>query len=456
MSRDVLALCLAFEAGSTVAAACATRPAGLDPETARGFCEVLAARGILESEGEPDPLGLARRRPYVPRLAVWQRVGDDAVVYGRATSVRVAGAADFLAAADGTRALSDCAPATRWSALLRLCEADLAALKLLPSGSGRPPWAESTMPWSAADPHDLVATGGAGRTPSDLTGYHVAIDEPEAQFDETETTLSHLFREPHAALGGETFGARLARGLLARGAPAHPVRAVEVGGGLGFVGRALVDAFVPASYLVVDRSPALARAQRRCGLLSVVGDGIALPIADRSVDLLISNEMAGDLPTREGVNVGALALVDECARVLAPGGLAYLSEFGHPTEAPRRSDHLDHDEYSLRFEDLRERAVFHGLSAELVQVPSLLGLDPAPMALVTTRASFAALRTLFAAHGGMLAKRAWLAAEFIVAAQRIGIDTTNLHGVVTAPLGVRTMGLVPSEFWAIILRYFRT
>src|SRR5262249_26231090 len=142
-------------------------------------------------------------------------------------------------------------------------------------------------------------------------------------------------------------------------------RVVEVGGGLGWVGRALSDALAPRSYLVVDRSPSLARAQRARGLCSVVGDARRLPVASGSVDLVGANERAGDLGTDDGVNHGALALVDECARVLAPGGLAYVSEFGHPTQPPRRSDHLDHDEYSLRFEDLSARAAGHGLAAEL-------------------------------------------------------------------------------------------
>ncbi len=451
MSRDVLALCLAFSDWAEVDAVCAHPPMGLAPTQARDFCRVLAERRILvESEaGEED---LSRLRPYAPRLAIYERDGEDAVVYGRQATVRLAGGATLLAAADGTRSLEAVAPRERRRELLRLCEADLAALKLLPPGAGVPPWAESTMPWPEVDPRALVDATAPARDPSALGAYHADIADAAAQFDEVETTLSHLFREPHPALGGETFGARLARGLVARGARGEGARCLEVGGGLGFVGRALVAALSPRSYLVVDRSPSLARAQRERGLSSVVGDALRLPVADRSVDLLVANEMAGDLAVVDGASVGALGLIDECARVLAPGGLAYVSEFGHPTRPPVRSDHLDHDEHSLRFEDLRARAVANGLDAELVPVPRLIGLDGSAPALVTTRASYAALRNLFAAHGARLGKRAWLVDELAAHARAAGIDLERVHGVVTAPIGERTMGLRPDEFWALVAR----
>jgi SAM-dependent methyltransferase len=450
MSRDVVALCLAFAEGAEVAEVCARRPGGIEPGQAEGFCGILQQRGILEDLAEGDALKPGQRRPYVPKMAVYERRGADARVYGRGRAIDVAGAVAILDGADGGKTLAELAPPERWGELMRLCEADVAALKLLPPGRGVPPWAESTMPWAEVDPRRLAEGEPVAADPSDMAGYHQAIPDAGAQFDEIETTLSHLFREPHRSLGGETFGARLARGLSARGAMASGARVVEVGGGLGWVGRALSQALSPRSYLVVDRSPALAAAQRARGLSSVVGDAKALPIGGGAVDLLISNEMAGDLGTEEGKNVGALALVDEIARVLAPGGLAYVSEFGHPSRAPVKSDHLDHDEYSICFNDLRDRAASRGLVAELVLVPDLIALDGGAIALVTTRASYAALRALFRDHGGDLAKRAWLADELDAAARAIGLDLATVHGAVTAPIGERTMGLQPREFWALI------
>jgi SAM-dependent methyltransferase len=451
MSRDVVALALAFDRGAELDAVCAAPPAGLDGETARRFALTLRGRDVLLGEGDEDPPQLAARRPYVPARALWERAGDGARIWGRGGARFLDGGAALLARCDGGTALGALCDRARWPELLRLCEADLAALKLLPAGAGVPPWAESTMPWPALDPQAIVA-GEALSLPHDLAAYHARIGDAGAQFDEIETTLSHLFRAPHRALGGATFGARLARGLGERGAKPSGARVLEVGGGLGFVGRALSEALGPASYLVVDRSPALARAQRDRGLRSVVGDARSLPIADRSIDLVIANEMAGDLPTEAGENRGALALVDECARVLAPGGLAYVSEFGHPSEPPRRSDHLDHDEHSLRFDDLAERARARGLAAELAQVPALIGLDGRARALTTTRASFAALKALFASHSAPLEKRAWLEDELAEHARAHGIDLAALHGLTFAPISERTMGLHPGEFWALLAR----
>lgn len=306
------------------------------------------------------------------------------------------------------------------------------------------------MPWPAI-PLAILVAGSPARVLG-LAAYHAAIGDAEAQFEETETTLSHLFRDPHPSLGGQRFGDRLAQALIKRGALAAGARIVEVGGGLGYVGQALCQRLAPRSYLVVDRSPSLAFAQRRLGLQSVVGDALRLPLGDGSADIFISNEMAGDLGSDEKSNHGALILVGECARVLAPGGLGYISEFGHPTRRPVRSDHLDHDEYSIRWSDLADRARSLGLNSDLVPVPRLIGLVPDAEALVTTRASFAALRSLFRAHGGDLQKRAWLVDELEAAARKLDLDLSCVHGIATSPIGDRTMGLVPHEFWALVLR----
>ena len=459
MSRDVAALCHAFANGARLDEVLAQRLGGIEPQRAEGLISILRDQLVLEDPAAPEA-PLARRRPYVPRFAVYERRGDDVTVFGRATSVDLAGAAALLDSFDGRRTLDELLPRASWPRLLwpllRLCEPDVAALKLLPEGEGIPPWAESTMPWPARPLAAIVDRGvdhGVVLSdPADLAGYHARIGDAQAQFEDTETTLSHLFRAPHPALGGERFGDRLASALIARGAKSEGARVLEVGGGLGFVGEALSSRLRPSAYLVVDRSPTLARAQRARGLFSVVGDALRLPIADGTIDLFISNEMVGDLGSDETSNHGALALIDECARVLAPGGLAWVSEFGHPTRAPVKSDHLDHDEFSIRFGDLRTRARGRGLEAELFPVPKLVGLAGDAEALVTTRASFAALRNLFRAHGADLEKRAWLLDELRAEATRAGISLDDVHGVVASPIGDRTMGLVPHEFWALIAK----
>lgn len=455
MSRDVVALLCAFAGPRGSERERAIAAGSVEPEAARRFLDVLAERSYLLPPGRAVELG--PRRPFVPRFTVWERRGDDAVVHGRERSVTVAGGAALLrAASDGERTLSSLWPRARFAEVARLCRADLGALKLLPPGVGLPRWATSTMPWPPVDGEALAAGQGpepasGAAQPAALFRYHEAIDDAERQFDEIETTLSHLFRAPHRALGGERFGDRLARFLVERGVPARGARVLEVGGGLGWLGAALSERLEPASYLVVDRSPQLARAQRRRGLQSVVGDAGALPVGDASRDLVVSNEMAGDLPED-----GALRLVDECARVLAPGGVAWVSEFGHPTLPPVVSDHLDHDERSIRFQDLRRRAAARGLDASLVPVPAAVRLDPDPPALVTTRASFAALRRLLAERGVALEKRALLSDEIDALVRRAGIEPEDLHGLPIEPIGDRTMGLKPREFWALVAKKEQT
>src|SRR5579871_4961833 len=64
---------------------CDARPGGIDPAQARSFVAILRERAILVDE-EPD---FAPWRPYVPKLAVFERAGDDVILYGRSGSARI-------------------------------------------------------------------------------------------------------------------------------------------------------------------------------------------------------------------------------------------------------------------------------------------------------------------------------------------------------------------------------
>jgi SAM-dependent methyltransferase len=87
--------------------------------------------------------------------------------------------------------------------------------------------------------------------------------------------------------------------------------AVDVGGGRG--DHAAVLAATGALTVVVDRSPAMARACRERGLPAVVGDGRHLPLAEGTADLVYFH-----LSLHYG---GWEAMLGEAARVLRPGGL---------------------------------------------------------------------------------------------------------------------------------------
>jgi SAM-dependent methyltransferase len=446
MSADIVQLLLAFDEPRDVEEVAQARTAGLDPVDARNFATILQRRGYLVEPGTDEVQALVTWHPAVPRGAVFERDGDDVLVCTRTQTIPLHGAlaAAFLSC-DGKRRLKDVLRGRKELApeLLRLCRADCAALKVLPveAAVGGPQWAESTMPFPEVDPYTWKPV------PLDLRAYHEAdIVDAEQQFEERETTLSHLLRLPHEALSGRTFGQALAQALTTEGVAAGP-RVVEIGGGTGILGEALREALGARAYSVVDLAPVLAKAQVRRGLAAVRGDARRLPVASGCADLVVSNEMAGDLgPDMEGPK----ALVGEAARVLAPGGWLYLSEFGSAAAKPVRSDHLDHDEVSIRFEDLRAEAERLGLRARLVHLPALLGLKGEVESLVTTRHSFAALRRLFLAHGAQLDKRAWTREGLARAAEQAGIKLDRVHGLLWAPAGERLMGLRPFEFMAVV------
>ncbi len=514
MSRDVLALMLAFSPAAEESVVEKAPPAGLTKQQVEQFVPVLRSRRflVLQPAGgqRADELSpLLAGFPRVPRAAIFKRVpaaagqGDGAppeiTIYGRGTPLKL----DPVTAAlfdrcNGERSLGqvlgDAGPQAI-EPLLRLCRADVAALKILAKkvsegGVQLNPAADSTMPYpELADVRAYAAGGPApGISPHDVRDYHAQIGDAQKQFDETETTLAHLFREPHPALKGRTFGQALAVGLIERGAfrkvKNRPARILEVGGGLGFVGRAVREQLAKQPECAggviaanLDLAPALAKAQQAQGLAVTRGDALLLPMRPESLDLIIANEMAGDLGTGpespeaaataqgpEGasgtepaaaqtgprmVNHGALQLIREAAAALAPGGVLYLSEFGDPKADPVRSDHLDHDEWSLRFADLQAEATRLGLGARVLPVSEVINLDVNPLALSTTRASYAALKTLLAEHGIDLTKRAWLRTE-LEALCAGKLDLAQVQGLQWAPLSERTLGLATKQFWCLL------
>jgi SAM-dependent methyltransferase len=509
MSRDVLALMLAYAPAAEQSVVEKAPPAGLTRQQVQEFSSVLRARRflVLQPAGgqKPDELSpLLAGFPRVPRAAIFERAAGaegqppQITVYARSAALPLDPVTSALfEKCNGERTLGqvlgDAGPQAL-EPLLRLCRADVAALKLLAKrvsegGVQLNPAADSTMPYPELPDVKAYAAGGPapGVSPHEVRSYHAQIADAQKQFDETETTLAHLFREPHPALKGRTFGQALAMGLVERGAlrkvKGRKAVVLEVGGGLGFLGRALrgqleqqPECAAGITLTNLDLSPALAKAQQEQGLRVTRGDALRLPVKPESLDLIVCNEMAGDLGTGpesigaraaaqgpEGasgeplqdqppprmVNHGALQLVREAAAALAPGGVLYLSEFGDPKGEPVRSDHLDHDEWSIRFADLQAEATRLGLGARVLPLAEVLGLDTTPLALSTTRASFAALKQLFAAHGLALTKRAWLRSE-IEALCEGKLDLSQVHGLQWAPLSERTLGLVTKQFWCLI------
>lgn len=93
--------------------------------------------------------------------------------------------------------------------------------------------------------------------------------------------------------------------------------ALDVGGGRG--DHAEVLAAGGALAVVVDRSPAMARAARERGRPAVVGDGRCLPVADAAADLVYFHV---------SLHYGGWEVsLSEAARVVRPGGLVVAWTF---------------------------------------------------------------------------------------------------------------------------------
>lgn len=362
---------------------------------------------------------------------------------------------------------------------------------------GLPPYVYSTMPYTR-----LRGSEGPTAEPN-MRDYHkLEITSADDQFERRETTLSHAFRVPHVALENRTYGGQLARVLADRDAiqddgTRAPMLLVEIGGGTGFFARGFLDGLAlraprvynRSRYVICDLAPALRASQRertsphKERVRIVGGDAEALPLFDKSVDLLIANEMIADLPVLpvrrdelergEGgvgadlvrryeipvddapglfhVNSGAIRLLEECARVLKPGGAAFLSEFGSYTNYPDQSTHLDHPEYSIHFGHLRAVAAKLGLEVGLEELPVMLKLDGRVKVIQTTQSFFDTLRAFLASQGVRLEKIAYTEEMFAdLLAGKVEVD--RLDGVKFTPCGQRVLGLKPPEFKALLLR----
>ena len=298
----------------------------------------------------------------------------------------------------------------------RLTHSDVQALKLsmMPWSiyakrpALAPAYLSSTMPFARWTPGTPVPPAVA------LTDYHQHdIGDADAQFDHQETTLSHLLRVPHPALKNRTYGQTLVDVLLARDAiPAGRVRVLEIGAGLGYVAHDMIarlrEAGRTVEYTIIELAPKLAAAQKqRLGDTAtwIEGNALEVTVPTGAFDLVLSNEMVGDLPAIQlsrvdigleiagtgtadadkvkqhcalavGVNLddapepfylqtGAIELVARIATWLAPGGTSVVTEFGDTNAWSKVSTHLDHPELSTHFGHLQQVAQNAGLDAKI-------------------------------------------------------------------------------------------
>lgn len=321
--------------------------------------------------------------------------------------------------------------------------------------------------------------GPEGQT--DLAHEHAVFADAETHFDDRETTVAHAFALPHPALGDRPYGAALHAALEARGLLPQDGTLLEIGPGSGELGEAFLsraaERGLPRGELVrLDASPALLAAQERRlpGTRGLLGQATAIPLPDRSLAFVLCNEVIADLSavpcdardpdpgpeaaevlrrlSRYGIepllgeaplyNLGAWRLLEELARVLRPGGTAFLSEFGALDELPTETRYLDHPEVSIHFGHLCTIARALGLLVEYLPLPELLEMDL--QARWLSRASYEGLRALYRSEGRHLPARAWR------------LSTLDLpwavEGLEEVPVSEEGPAPVPTRFMALLVR----
>lgn len=519
MSPDLVEFLGEFTTARKVAdvvAACADRFDG----QAQQFVDVFYQHACLIEPDDDERAGIWPMIAIKGKWNVWRRHGDRVTIYtawGERPIQRLEldpidtaiwDAFDGEIRLNELRAKHD---PKRLAALVhRLTHSDVQALKLsafplsmyAKRPSLTPSYLISTMPypaWAPGQPLDAAITD------VDTEAYYQRIGDADQQFEHTETTLSHLFRVPHPALAGRTYGAALVDGLAAaKRLPTRAIRVLEIGGGLGYVARAVCEALaargLAVTYTIQELSPRLADAQRArtAGLpvTVVVGDVLAADHPADGYDLILSNEMVGDLPavqlsrvdvglTTDGggevddakvaalgrtgelvqtlgirledatepfyLLTGAFELVIRIARWLAPEGTAVVTEFGERAMWPKLSSHLDHPELSTHFGHLQQAAIASGLEAKIDFVMDLIDLDRSLEGLATTRSHFRALQAVCADAGVALPKLGYTR-DLLAATVGDKLDLTTVGELRWDRIEDRLMGLVPHEFKALVCR----
>lgn len=550
MSPDILAFLAEFREPAEAAEVCLRYANAFDGEPPQQFVDIFVQFACLLESDEDELPGIWYMVPVKSKWNVWRRVrtpegagngagaGGERVelftAWGEREPRRLELDAQETAvwdAIDGERRLGEMRdtfdPEVLARLLPRLTHHDVQAVKLsafpMSTYKGRrnlrPPYLTSTMPYAPCDlsgqeiTSDAVVSGESPGTPdpgteiSTTAYYREQITDADGQFDHRETTLSHLLREPHPALGGRTYGQALIDALVARGSLPDPakgqasVKVLEIGAGLGYVARDAVTrlregAFDP-TYDIVEIAPVLARVQReRLGDLGVTvreGDVLEAELG-AGHHLILANEMLGDLPavqlTRAQIAVdlppeqrgeplaqlgeagelitgfalnlddapetfylttGALRLVRRLWDALAPGGVCVLTEFGELSSYPRLSTQLDHPELSIHFGHLVQAARTVGFETEFEFIIDLLDFDRDLRGMVTTRSYFRALGQMLAEYGVTLSKVGYTETMFgAILADKV--DRATIGELYFDRIEDRLMGLVPHEFKALILK----
>jgi SAM-dependent methyltransferase len=264
----------------------------------------------------------------------------------------------------------------------------------------------------------------------DLKEFHRKnIHTSLGHFEDIEITVSHLYRQPHAALGYLSFGERLFEKLNSLKTITSDNIVVEVGGGLGYVASSFLGYFnrnygPGLKYIFCDLTLKFVESQKSLNkehnIFYCQGNAEELPFKDSSIDLLIDNENIADFTAvklnkklvfdfldgrldsnsvcdrlvrrslewiRFGnidvsdalpefiFNLGAIEFVNEVKRVLVPGGLAYICEYGIMNGYPSAVNLVGHVEYNIQFTHLIRIIEAMGMKVQVYSLIDFLGFN---------------------------------------------------------------------------------
>lgn len=302
-------------------------------------------------------------------------------------------------------------------------------------GEGALRWQNSETSRALADHARLIetarlrdiATAMAATADGNDVFHRTQLTDSQRQFDQIETTISHIFREPHAALDNRSYGQTFCDWLVASGQLKSPCKIVEIGCGLGYFANAILDRlqeehpqiYDGLSYTLFDLSPELQMAQksncsRHAGKTHFISGNIeSYDFRDQRFDLALSNEVIADLsvatisldnsesgspqseaeilaqdfqlqsvPIAQGgermavINFGAIKMLQNLDKCLNDSGHVVVTEYGSQGQSPKAVRFSNHDEYTIDFGQLERVAQQLGFHHNRRTMGDAIGFDP--------------------------------------------------------------------------------
>ncbi|MBN2254420.1 MAG: class I SAM-dependent methyltransferase [Deltaproteobacteria bacterium] len=333
-----------------------------------------------------------------------------------------------------------------------------------------------------------------------LVEYHrEKITDPREQFEDEEITLAHMYRFPHPALRGVSYGARFAQMCLHRGLVKAGAKILEVGGGTGYFGNAFLthlreevpDLYRTIHYTFFELSPVLLVSQREKNsshknVTSFIEGNIEdHDFGEAEFSLVISNEMIADLGVAKLkkayfllnemppeslreivafckkcgltfddafeeflVNIGAFRFLSTLGKMLAPDGAAVIVEYGDMHLYPSASVLGNHTEYSIHFGHLVEVAKRLGFAVEYSDMPDFFGFKTDERVL--DYLSFTALKEHILPFFGRTISHVAYTEERL--GEALGAECLpHLHGLRFSPVSEARGRVNPQDFKALVL-----